>query len=88
MLAKIMNDTNYIKFTTALEKKTYTELVLKRNDDDCYLLIEIDGELHVNVDKNGNQKKYKKIKQIKDWLLNTYKITDSEYTVQITKNPK
>jgi len=76
------------RYITALEERTFSNLVLKRNDDLCYLLIEIENELHVFVDKHGNQVSYSKINQIKEWLLNKFNISNDELSVIITKNPK
>ena len=63
-----MTDPNHIRYTEALKQGQYRSLVIKRRDRECFLLLDIDGNKHVFVNKQGKPQTYRNIWQVKEWL--------------------
>jgi hypothetical protein len=63
---------------TALEKGVYSKLSIRRYNDYCNLLITIDNETHVYVNRQGKAAGYRHAWQIKKWLNEKFGIEENE----------
>ncbi|MDH3349870.1 MAG: hypothetical protein OEM02_17415 [Desulfobulbaceae bacterium] len=81
-----MNKTNeldgYLLMNEALEKKTYSKLLIKRLEHRCYLLIYIENSSHIYTDIQGKRKEYRHAWQIKEWLQEKFGIDTTEVQVE------
>ncbi len=66
----------------ALKMHSYRNLVIKRQDRDCYLLIYFDDSVKIFTDKKGKRKAYRHAWQIKDWLEKTFGINPDDVPVE------
>jgi hypothetical protein len=63
-----MTDALHLKQVEALRGKTFTALKIQRVGDQCFLVIDLDGEQHVHVHGTGTPAAFGRVKPIKDWL--------------------
>ncbi len=58
----------------ALREGTFDRLYIKRIGEECYLIIEVNGDSHVWIKEDGTQRTYRHARHIKQWLWETFGI--------------
>ena len=77
-----MTDSKHQKLVESLQSKSHKSISIKRYDDVCYLVIELEDESHVFVDRLGKRKTYRHAWQAKEWLKSTFGINPGEVEVE------
>jgi hypothetical protein len=73
----------YKKMLSALRAKTFERLVIKRLENQYYLIIYIDGNSHVFSDHAGKKKAYQHVWQIRNWLNISFEIVPDSIPVEL-----
>ena len=64
-------------YLRALESRNYERLFIRRNGSSCWLIIRLEGEDRVFVNKFGESPSYRHAWQVRKWLRERFDI-DSE----------
>ena len=75
----------HAKYNEALHNNSYREIFIKRHGAECFLIIDVDGNPHVYVKKDGTPKKYRHVWQVKEWLSSEFGSETDEIEVRIAK---
>ncbi len=65
-----------------IRSRTFDELIIKRVESDCYLIVMTCGKAKVYADRLGKHKIYRHAWQIRDWLSSTFGIPPETVRVE------
>ena len=67
----------------ALRERSFRCLEIKRLGSTCYLVITIDDEAHVFVNRIGERSEYRHAWQVRNWLMSNFGIPPESVPVEV-----
>ena len=68
---------------SALRERSFRCLEIKRRGSTCYLVITMDEDAHVFVNRMGERSEYRHAWQVRDWLMSNFGIPPESVPIEV-----